>query len=337
MKDVGQRNDRMTEVAGLKHALPYLRLFQGKTFVVKLSGEAIAEEGRLQLFLEQIEVLHRLGIRVVLVHGGGPQTTALAERLGLATQKIDGRRVTDAATLEAAVMAMAGKVNTALLAACRRAGVAAVGLSGVDAGLVEARKRPLVPVADPGGQATPGTPAITAIDYGFVGDVVAVNPRVVQKLLDDGYVPVVAPLAADDHGALLNINADTIAAELAVALGAEKLLFAVAVPGLLERADDPTSLVSLVDLAGLAALEARGALSGGMLPKSRAIVRALEGGVPRVHLVPFATPDALLAELFTNEGIGTLVVPSVAALAPATPAVPAKAESGVPAELVAPE
>ncbi len=310
MKDVGQRSDRMTEVAGLKHALPYLRLFQGKTFVVKLSGEAIEEEGRLVLFLEQIEVLHRLGIRVVLVHGGGPQTTELASRLGLATQKIDGRRVTDAATLEAAVMAMAGKVNTTLLAICRRAGVAAVGLSGVDAGLVEARQRPPVPAAHPVGAAES-----PAVDYGFVGDVVAVNPRVVQKLLDDGYVPVVAPLAADASGALLNVNADTIAAELAVALGAEKLLFAVAVPGILERADDPASLVSLVDLAGLAGLESRGALTGGMLPKSKAIVRALEGGVPRVHLVPFATPDALLVELFTNEGIGTLVVPSVAALA----------------------
>lgn len=285
MKDVGQRSDRMTEVAGLKHALPYLRLFQGKTFVVKLSGEAIEEEARLVLFLEQIEVLHRLGIRVVLVHGGGPQTTALADRLGLATQKIDGRRVTDAATLEAAVMAMAGKVNTTLLAICRRAGVAAVGLSGVDAGLVEARKRPPVPAAHPVGSA-----AAPAIDYGFVGDVVAVNPRVVQKLLDDGYVPVVAPLAADDTGALLNINADTIAAELAVALGAEKLLFAVGVPGILERADDPATLVSLVDLPGLAALESRGALTGGMLPKSRAIARALEAGVPRVHLVPFAAP-----------------------------------------------
>ncbi len=311
MKDVGQRSDRMTEVAGLKHALPYLRLFQGKTFVVKLSGEAIEETPLLAGFLEQIEILHRLGIRVVLVHGGGPQTTALASRLGLATQKIDGRRVTDAATLEAAVMATAGQVNTAVLAACRRAGVAAVGLSGVDADLIEARQRPPVPATDPEAE---------AIDYGFVGDVVAVHPRVVQKLLDDGYVPVVAPLAADGTGALLNVNADTIAAELAVALGAEKLLFALAVAGVLERAEDPASLVSLVDVGGLADLEARGALSGGMLPKSRAIVRALAGGVPRVHLVPFATRDALLIELFTNEGIGTLVVPSIADLAALAPA-----------------
>ena len=126
MKDVGQRSDRMTEVAGLKHALPYLRLFQGKTFVVKLSGEAIEEEARLVLFLEQIEVLHRLGIRVVVVHGGGPHTTELAARLEHATRKIDGRRVTDAATLEAAVMAVPGELDTTLLATCTRAGVAAV-------------------------------------------------------------------------------------------------------------------------------------------------------------------------------------------------------------------
>jgi acetylglutamate kinase len=304
MKDVGQRGDRMTEVAALKHALPYLRLFQGKVFVVKLSGEAIAEDGRLGHFLEQIEILHRLGIRVVLVHGGGPQTTALAGRLGLATRKVDGRRVTDAATLAAAVMATAGTVNTALLAACRRVGVSAVGLSGVDAGLVEARRRP--PVAAAGG---------AAVDFGFVGDVVNVQPRVVERLLADGYLPIVAPLAADADGEILNVNADTMAAELAVALGAEKLLFAVAVPGLLERVEDPTSLVSLTDLEGLAGLEARGAVTGGMLPKSRAIVRALGAGVPRVHLVPFATPDALLAELFTNEGIGTLVVASLAQLA----------------------
>ncbi|MEO8276453.1 MAG: acetylglutamate kinase [Thermoanaerobaculia bacterium] len=315
MKDVGQRSDRMTEVAGLKHALPYLRLFQGKTFVVKVSGEALADEVRLLQFLEQIEVLHRLGIRIVLVHGGGPQTTALAARLGLTTEKIDGRRVTDAATLEAAIMATAGQANTLLLAACRKAGVAAVGLSGVDASLVEARRR------------APGR-----IDYGFVGDVETVNPRVIEKLLGEGYVPVIAPLAAqssaaggnaedaataDLAGTILNVNADTIAAEIAVSLAAEKLLFAAAVPGLLERGDDPSSLVSLIDLAGLAELETSGGMTAGMLPKARAIVRAIEGGVPRVHLVPFAVGDALLVELFTNEGIGTLVVRDVAALAPA--------------------
>lgn len=311
MKDVGQR---FAEVAGLKHALPYLRLFQGKTFVVKLSGEAIPAPGagiespavsRLDAFLEQVEIVHRLGIRIVLVHGGGPQTTSLASRLGLPTTQVDGRRVTDAPTLEAAVMATAGTVNTALLAACRRLGLAAIGVSGVDAGLVAAHRRP--PVVSATGQ---------LVDYGFVGDIDAIEPKVLERLLDAGFVPVVAPLAADSAGTIFNVNADTIAAEVAAALGATKLLFALGVPGLLERADDPASLVSLTDLAGLAELERDGALSGGMLPKAKSIRRALEGGVPRVHLIPFAGRDALLAELFTNEGIGTMVVAARAALEP---------------------
>jgi acetylglutamate kinase len=304
MKDVGQR---IAEVAGLKHALPYLRLFLGKTFVVKLSGEAIGggatSDAKLDAFLEQLEIVHRLGIRVVVVHGGGPQTTELATRLGLPTTKVDGRRVTDAATLEAAVMATAGTVNTAILAACRRLQIPAVGVSGVAAGLVAAHRRG--PVRAASGK---------TVDYGFVGDVDFVDPKILVRLLDGGFVPVVAPLAADAAGVVYNVNADTIAAEVARALGAEKLLFAVGVAGLLERLEDPASLVSLTDLDGLAALEAKGAIGGGMLPKARAVRRALEGGVPRVHLVPFAGRDALLAELFTNEGIGTMIVTSVAAL-----------------------
>jgi acetylglutamate kinase len=319
MKDVGQR---FAEVAGLKHALPYLRLFQGKTFVVKLSGEAIpvldpsaaggsggsSGEARLDAFLEQVEIVHRLGIRVVIVHGGGPQTTELARRLGLATTKVDGRRVTDAPTLEAAVAATAGTVNTALLAACRRLGIPAVGVSGIDAGLVDAHRRG--PVRAASGE---------VVDYGFVGDIDAVDPRILVRLLDGGFVPIVAPLAADGAGVVLNVNADTIAAEVARALGAEKLLFALGVAGLLERVEDPGSLVSLTDLAGLAELEASGAVSDGMLPKLRAVRRALDGGVPRVHLVPFGGRDALLVELFTNEGIGTMVVPSLAAMKSAAP------------------
>ena len=305
MKDVGQRT---AEIEGLRHALPYLRLFQGATFVVKLSGAALADRAALARFLEQVEVLHRLGLKLVLVHGGGPQTTALSERLGLAVRKIDGRRVTDAATLEAAIAATAGTANVALLAACRAVGIPAVGLSGVDAGLVDARRRPPVP-AGPGG---------ALVDFGEVGDVVAVAPRLVETLLGAGYVPVVAPLAADARGAMLNVNADTIAAELAIAVGAAKLLFALEAPGLLERPDDPTTLVTLTDLAGLATLAERGAIADGMRPKARAIERALAGGVERVHLVPFAAPDALLTELFTNEGIGTLVVRDVARLAAAS-------------------
>lgn len=299
MKDVGQRS---TEIAGLRHAIPYVRLFKGKTFVVKLGGESLAEESVLLPFLEQVEVLGQLGIHVVLVHGGGPQTTALASRLGLETRMVDGRRVTDAATLEASVMALAGQANTRILSAARAAGLAAVGLTGIDGNLLTARRRP--PVAAASGE---------MVDYGHVGDLQAVDVRLLARLAESGFVPVVASLAAAADGAPLNVNADTVAAALAVALGAEKLILATTAPGILERVDDPRSVVSFVDLAGLEELAARGALSGGMLPKAAAIRRALEGGVPRVHVVPAGAADGLLAEIFTNEGIGTMVVSDAAA------------------------
>lgn len=299
MHDLGSR---IPEVAGLKHALPYLRLFQGRIFVVKLSGEGLADRGALLRFLEQVELLHRLGIRIVLVHGGGPQTSALQEALGLEVRQIEGRRVTDARTLAAAIAATAGSARTELLATSRPAGLPAVGLSGVDAATIVATRRPPVAIA--------GAP----VDFGFVGDVAAVDRRLIDHLLAGGFVPVVSPLAVAEDGQVLNVNADTIAAELAVALGAAKLILALGVPGLLEQREDAASLVHLTDLAGLAELRERGALTGGMLPKARAVERALEGGVPRVHLIPFAAPDALLVELFTNEGIGTMVVASHAEL-----------------------
>ena len=302
MKDIGQRT---TEIAGLRHAIPYVRLFRGRTFVIKLGGETLAEDHLLLPLLEQVEVLGQLGIHVVLVHGGGPQTTALATRLGLPTRIVDGRRVTDAATLEASVLALAGQANTRVLSAARRAGLAAVGLTGIDGNLLTASQRPPVPAAN--GE---------LVDYGHVGDLEAVDIRLLARLAEAGFVPVIASLAAAADGAPLNVNADTVAAALAVALGAAKLILAVAVPGILERADDPHSVISLVDLPGLEALAAAGALSGGMLPKAAAIRQALAGGVPRVHVIPAGAPDALLAEVFTNEGVGTMVVANGAGTAP---------------------
>jgi acetylglutamate kinase len=213
--------------------------------------------------------------------------------------------VTDERALEVATLVLNGAVNTALLAACRAAGLPAVGLSGVDAGLVRARRRP--PVAVDG----------ETVDYGHVGDVEAIDPALLGTLVDAGYVPVVSPLSADDSGALLNLNADTVAAALAVALGAEKLIFLTGAPGILERADDPGSLVSYTDLAGLGRLRERGCLGGGMLPKAGAVEAAIRGGVKRVHILSHDLQDGLLAEVFTNEGVGTLVVPDVGALSPA--------------------
>jgi acetylglutamate kinase len=299
---------RIAEIAALRHAVPYLALFRGRTFVVKMGGGALADARATAGVVEQLAALHHLGVKLVVVHGGGEQANALAGRLGLEVRKVAGRRVTDEATLEVVTWALNGGANTRLLAACRAARLPAVGLSGVDAGLVVARRRPPVAVD---GESAP-------VDFGCVGDIERVDPSVLRHLTDvpgnGGYVPVVSPLAADAAGNLLNLNADGVAAALAVALRAEKLLVLTDVPGLLGDRDDPSSLVSYVDLAGLARLRAQGAIAGGMLPKIEAIERALAGGVERAHLVGWRSPDALLLELFTNEGAGTLVVPELTRL-----------------------
>jgi acetylglutamate kinase len=319
MKDVGQRT---AEATALKHAVPYIRIFKGKTFVLKAGGGALERESTARDLVEQIEVLHQVGIRVVLVHGGGTQSTDLAKALGAETRFVEGRRVTDAKALEVAAMVLNGAVNTHLLAVCRSVGLPAVGVSGVDAGLIQARKRPPVRV---GGE---------MVDYGFVGDVEGVDPKVLTDLMDAGYVPVVSPLSAAADGTVLNINADTIASALAVALQAEKLLFLTGAPGILERADDSGSLVSYTDLAGLRRLKDEGGLLRGMLPKTSAIEAAIQGGVRRVHILSHDLPDGLLAEVFTNEGVGTLVVEDVRVLSPAeaaagAAAVPVPALTGV--------
>ncbi|MFL6259580.1 MAG: acetylglutamate kinase [Thermoanaerobaculia bacterium] len=302
MKDVGQRT---AEATALKHAVPYIRIFKGKTFVLKAGGGALEREATARALIEQIEVLHQVGIRVVLVHGGGTQSTELVRALGGEARFVEGRRVTDAKSLEVAAMVLNGSVRTRLLSICRAVGLPAVGVSGVDGGLIQARKRPPVRVGD------------ELVDYGLVGDVVAVDPKVLTDLMDAGYVPVVSPLSAAEDGTVLNINADTIASALAVALGAEKLLFLTGAPGILERPDDPGSLVSYTDIAGLRRLRDEGGLVAGMLPKTSAIEAAIHGGVRRVHILSHDLPDGLLAEVFTNEGVGTLVVADVRALTPA--------------------
>jgi acetylglutamate kinase len=312
MKDVGQRT---AEAAALKHAVPYIRIFKGKTFVLKAGGGALEREATARALVEQIEVLHQVGIRVVLVHGGGSQSTDLARALGAEARFVEGRRVTDAKALEVAAMVLNGAVNTHLLAVCRSVGLPAVGVSGVDAGLIQARRRPPVRVG------------AELVDYGFVGDVAAVDPKVLTDLMDAGYVPVVSPLSAAADGTVLNINADTIASALAVALGAEKLLFLTGAPGILERADDPGSLVSYTDLAGLRRLKDEGGLVRGMLPKTSAIEAAIQGGVRRVHILSHDLPDGLLAEVFTNQGVGTLVVADVRVLSPAEAAAGAASAS----------
>ena len=301
-------DDRSATMDSLKRALPYVRLFKGKTFVVKIGGAPCSEPSLLRDLAEQLSVVRELGVHVVLVHGGGPQTSLLSRKLGIEPRMIEGRRVTDAAALEVAVMTMNGAVNTNVLAACRAVGLQAVGVSGVDAGMVKARRRaPRSVIVD-------GTP--TMVDFGHVGDVDSVDPTLPEKLMAAGYLPVVSPLAADDAGNVLNINADTVAASLARALRAEKLVFVSDVPGILEDKGDPSSLISCTDLRGLEELVDNGSVASGMLPKASAIRMALEQGVARVHVIG-SQRASLLTEIFTNEGSGTLIVRDRRDLSPA--------------------
>jgi acetylglutamate kinase len=301
------RPDPSAVIRALRGAAPYIRLFKGKTFVVKAGGGVFGDPEATRNIIEQIAILHTLGVRVVFVHGGGPQLTEVTEKLGVPTQMIEGRRVTDERSIDATAMVLSGLINTRILATCRELDVPAIGISGVDAGLIQAHKR--APVKLQSSDAT--------VDYGFVGDIDYIDTDVIRKLLDNGLMPVISPLSSDDSGTLLNINADTVAAAIGAALGAEKLVLCTGAPGILERVEDPTSVISYTDLAGLKRLKDEKRLVDGMLPKAKAIEAAIQGGVQRVHVIAYKAADAILAEVFTNEGTGTLVVADIGKLAPA--------------------
>jgi acetylglutamate kinase len=295
--------DRAIVVSALKHAAPYIRLFKGKVFVLKVGGEVFADPEQTNALMEQVGILHQVGIRVVLIHGGGPQSTKLATALGLDTTFVDGRRVTDGDSLDVATMVLNGQINTRVLATCRDLQIPAVGISGLDAGLIQARRRP--PVEREGE---------SPVDYGFVGDIESVNADILKKQLDNGLMPVVSPLSCDESGTVLNINADTVAAAIAAELKAEKLILATGAAGILEDVNDPLSLISYIDRSALEELKAQGKIADGMLPKAAAIDAAIADGVSRVHIISYKLPDSLLLEVFTNEGTGTLVVDDIAAL-----------------------
>ncbi|MBI3297131.1 MAG: acetylglutamate kinase [Elusimicrobia bacterium] len=288
----------------LYQAMPYLRLYKGKTFVVKAGGAVLAREELRAGLAADIACLHHFGIRVVLVHGGGPQATSLSKALGLETKLVAGRRVTDAETLEVVKMTCGGLVNMDLVAALRGQGVRAVGLSGVDAGLVVARKRGPVRVSP-----APGEDPVE-VDYGLVGDVETVDGALLEGFLSQGLLPVIAPLVADAQGQILNLNADTLSSAIAQALKAEKLLLLTDIDGVLRDAADPRTLVSHADAAEVLELCSEGRVRGGMLPKVQACVAALRGGVRRTHILGGMRRSALVTEVFTNAGCGTMIVES---------------------------
>lgn len=295
----------------LLDAVPYLRAYAGQTFVIKLGGELIGDATRLATVARDIAVLHRLAIGVVVVHGGGPQLDAMTQRMGLPVERVAGRRITSPEVLEAAKMVFRGQLSLDLVSALVRQGERAAGLSGVDGTTVLAARRPEALVTDDDGTRR-------TVDFGEVGDIVSIDTELLVSSLAAGTIPVVSPLGVCSDGRIVNVNADTMAAAIAVALDAEKLLLLTRAPGVLADVDDPSTLLHWADLEQLDELEAKGAFKAGMRPKIAAVKKALEGGVPRVHVLDGRRDGALLEEVFTTEGCGTLVV-SEADGAPAEP------------------
>jgi len=288
----------------LVEALPYIRRFWGKVVVVKYGGNALVVEGgggadgafdgeredALASFAEDVVLMRSVGMLPVVVHGGGPQIGELMSRLGKVPEFRDGRRVTDAETLDIARMVLVGKVNREIVSAINVHGALAVGLSGEDAKLITAVAR--------------------SEELGFVGDVSVVAPDILERLLAQGLIPVVATIGTDEAGQAYNINADTVAGALAGALGAEKLIFLTDVAGLRADPEDPDSLLQTVSAEELDAMVASGAAAGGMVPKVEACARAVRAGVARAHILDGRVPHSLLLELFTDQGVGTMVTGS---------------------------
>jgi acetylglutamate kinase len=273
----------------LAEALPYIRRFWDKVVVVKYGGAAMDDPAQAILFAQDIVLMRSVGMRPVVVHGGGPQIGQLMARLGKEPEFREGLRVTDADTLDIARMVLVGKVNRDIVSAINVHDPLAVGMSGEDAGLITATAR--------------------SPELGFVGDVDTVNASILERVLAQGLIPVVATIGSDVGGQAYNINADTAAGAVAEALGAEKLVYLTNVEGLRRDADDPATLVSSIAVDELESMIESGALEGGMIPKATSCVRAVRKGVGHAHILDGRMPHALLLEIFTPEGIGTMVSP----------------------------
>ncbi len=279
--DAGARAEILVE------ALPYIRRFRGTTVVVKYGGNAMTDDNLARKFAQDVVLMRSVGLHPVVVHGGGPQISALMDRLGMVPEFRDGLRVTNADSLDVARMVLVGKINRDIVSAVNVHGPLAIGLSGEDGGLILATAR------DP--------------ELGFVGDVDAVNPAILHRLLAEDLIPVVSTIGTDEAGQAYNINADTVAGAIAEAVNAEKIVYLTDVEGLLHDAGDPSSLISRITPKELQALIDSGSLTGGMIPKIAACVHAVERGVRSAHILDGRIPHVLLLELFTDEGIGTMI------------------------------
>ncbi|MGQ9901073.1 MAG: acetylglutamate kinase [Fimbriimonadales bacterium] len=273
----------------LIQALPYIQRWSGAIFVVKYGGAAMGGSGFAAQVMQDLVLMHCVGIRPVLVHGGGPEISELMKRVGKQTQFMNGLRVTDAETMELVEMVLTGKTNPRLVALIQQQGGRAVGLSGKDGHLICARKLQ------------------AEVDLGFVGEVEQVNPEVVLNALEGGYIPVISPIGLGADGETYNLNADFAAGALAGALNAEKFVLMTDVPGVLGDPDDPHSLISELSREQAQRMIETGRVSGGMIPKLQACLQALELGCPRAHILDGRIPHALLIEVFTDAGIGTMI------------------------------
>lgn len=291
----GDRADALLKAATLAEALPWLRQFHGATVVVKYGGNAMTDDALKKAFAEDVVFLRLAGLRPVVVHGGGPQISSMLNKLGVPSEFRGGYRVTTAETMDVVRMVLTGQVQRELVALINEHGSWAVGTSGEDAGLFRAERRDVM---------VDGVPT----DIGFVGDVVEVRPQLISELLDDGLIPVVSTVALDASGQAYNVNADTAAAALAGALGAEKLLILTDVEGLYRDWPDKSSIIRRLGVEELRQLLPT--LESGMVPKMEACVRAIDDGVPRAHIIDGRLPHGMLLEIFTDEGVGTMVFPA---------------------------
>ncbi|MBA2335007.1 MAG: acetylglutamate kinase [Blastocatellia bacterium] len=285
----------------LRESLPYIQRFAGKTFVVKFSGKVTEDRENLASLAEELALMHQVGIRVCVIHGGGKQLTELAKKLGVVQTVIEGRRVTDDDTLDLAMMIFRGKINTEILAELRRRGIEAVGLSGIDGGVVKAERRPPREILDK------KTGETSTVDFGHVGDVVEIDSRLIHLLLENNYLPVISSLGADDEGKIYNINADTIASEIAVRLEAEKLILLSDVNGIYFDPNDGNTKINRLSVKDAEKLIADGKATGGMIPKLESLISLLNRGVASAHVISGSSRNALLSEVFTDEGTGTML------------------------------
>lgn len=281
----------------LIEAVPYIRTFQGKTFVIKYGGNAMIDEELKKSVILNVILLKYLGLNPVIVHGGGPEITSMLKRVGKETAFINGQRVTDAETMDIVNMVLSGKINKELVALINQYGGKAVGISGHDGNLLVARKKKAATSADG-----------TVPDLGYVGAIETIRPELLNLLIEQGYIPVVATVGVGLDGHSYNINADTVAGELAAALKAEKLIMLTDVEGIFEDPKDPASLVSALKIEKAQEMIAEGQIDGGMIPKVEACINALHHGVGRTHIIDGRQMHSLLLEVLTDRGIGTMVV-----------------------------